>query len=191
MKANSTPSECNPAQAKPVSQSARELALRRWRSDQAGQSDQSMNDGQPNPSPARLLAHHRWGTPILPLESPVPESTNLADEPVNAAGNDNFTIFAVLTILALIVFFVRKENVRKNRPSVADGSQSVHDVLGPVSAGVRKMPQAWNSWLIAGSIITAMLLLISSRDARRHWGWIAGALALMLSVMVTPEAPPR
>ena len=191
MHSNSLPIAGKPAQAKTVSQGARELAYRRWRSGNNGQPALALPQGHPSASPARMLAHHRWGTPILPLEVSVPESTNLADAPVNTAGNDNFTIFVVLAIVALIVFFMRKENVRKNRSSVADSGQSVHSVLGPVFSGSQETPQAWNSWLIAGSIITAMLLLIFSSDARRNWGWIAGALALMLSVIITPEAPIR
>ena len=191
MNSNSMPIEGKPAQAKTISQGARELAYRRWRSGNAGQSGLSLYDAQSSASPARMLAHHRWGTPILPLKTAMPENSNKAVTPASTIRTENFTIFAVLAIVALIVFFWRKDHVRKNRPSAADGVESVHDVLGPVSVSSQKMTQAWQPWLIGGSIIAALLLLIFSSGARRHWGWVAGALALMLSVMVTPEAPPR
>lgn len=166
-----------------ASQMARELAYRRWRGQSAAESGTAVHaETSASSMPAAsLLAHHRWKTSAQPSAPFAPAILDGGIPALPKNGDDNLGIFIFMTILACIVFSMRKGNSASNVNNIIPSPQAV---LGPASNIVPQSAQAWPSWLMLGSIIAVLILLASSADARRYWGWIAGAEAILLAAIM-------
>jgi len=161
-----------------VSRGAQELAYRRWRPSKSVAEPSAIGCGAQTSAihPARLLAHHRWGTepkPYLGVSPPVG-----AVEP-HGAGSDNsdLALLIGLGIIAALIYAGRKEREPNASPfglphQTADSRPGEDSQL----------------WLAGGSAAVTVLLLIFSSSARRSWGLVVGLECVVLATLLPVTA---
>ena len=152
----------------PSTQAARELAYRRWGPGSATWG--ASGPASAADSPASRLAHHPWGTEPK-TAPPSAASSGLSD-------GANVAIALGLAVVAATIYQGRRQRADANRGNASPAG------VAPHAQAAHAAPDAWRLWLAGGSLFAAVIILAASGSARRDWGSIAGAEALLLALVL-------